>query len=83
MWASLRLAERSIPTAHILSIGFGSEERLERPDTVAEMSAAASALFGRIVLTGVSATEARRVLLSIEPFNRAPEIIDALEVEHL
>lgn len=78
---ALRLAERNIPMAHILSVGFGAEERLDAGEDREESSTAARQLFNTLVGAGCTQDQARAALLAAEPFNRLPEIVNALEIE--
>lgn len=75
----LGLAERGIPTAHVLSVGFGDENRLEKADELEQVIAGAQDLFARLVSAGCTTDEARAAISAAEPYDRYPAVVDALE----
>lgn len=75
----LKLAEGNVPTAHILSIGFGSEERLDREVDEAALASTARELFDALIASGATEAQARAALLAAEPFDRVPQIVESLE----
>lgn len=75
----LRLAERNIPTAHILSVGYGSESLLDTVEDADTIQQAARSLFDQLLASGCTPKQARETLLAVEPFDGHPAFIDSLE----
>lgn len=79
--AILSLLERNLPVSHILSVGFSNEALLPiGPDELSpDVVRALGQLFTQLCSAGLAEPEARAYLVSLQPFDRFPEVVDALE----
>ncbi len=79
--AILSLVERNLPINHILSLGFADEGGLPKaPSELSpEETRALTERFVTLCQNGIPQEEARAFLLTMQPFDRFPEVVNALE----
>ena len=77
----LRLAERNIPSSHILSTGYSDENRLQPRRGIHVTASDARFLLEALLDGGLTDAQARAALVAAEPFDRSIEIVNSLEVE--
>ena len=81
--AAFALLERHLPIGHILNQGFSDEKSLgeEQDELPAEVRRSLQEIFAALCREGNSESEARQILSTHSPFDRYPELVDALELE--
>lgn len=82
--AVLKLVEDSVPLQHILHQGYSDEKALDRPEEEMdhEVVELIRTLFCQLVTEGDHSVEtAKKVLLTLQPCDVHPEIVDALNQE--
>lgn len=76
----ITLIERNVPIAHILSQGYRDEDKLQSdPEIDGDLLDAARDLFCHLLREGREPDTARAVVSAVQPFDRAPALVDALE----
>jgi len=79
--AALSLVERNVPLAHILAQGYADEAKFgwEQTKLDSEVLDEMSRIFEAKCTEGLSESDARNFVLSIQPFDQFPQLVDALE----